>query len=652
MHTRFAPAAVSYPLACLVLGATLLLSACGGGTGDSGTASSSAASQTGPAGPSSFLLFPNPQVQSDGTLQVNATAYANAYYQAIDPTNARATLAGFKAVNGFGSGGNEVSITIGDQRDLGYGRKMTGRQNPDGTIAFVVENYLVGGYGAYTPLSVEAAVREEARWHIGTNGIEYSPGPGGSVNFVKFYTFDPVTGARLLATDLDGRGNKAMPTICISCHGGRGDALTPDGQFPKLTFSQSGARGDIGGQTHAFEPASFDFSGISGFSRAALEANIKVLNKMVLCTYAKPASESTGAFDGCRRAANANEYQGTAAAHIKYLYGGDNLPNATAEATDTYQPGDWGSSGQGSLYASSVTNNCRVCHSVRGNANQSDIDFESFTKFDSYSDRIKAHVVDRGNMPLAKLVYDKFWTTPAMYGTLATYLSGKGFADANAKPGRPVADPGPDRVIQSNSTTLSAAMSLYSSTYQWSVTGGSATLANATTASPTFTATGGNGSYTVQLVTGNGSTLSTPKTLTIVVDSTLAWNPQTVSFNNVAAANQIRDVLQTGAGACTTCHYNTAPSQLPPIFYNDYDRAGTGVAAGTDATNRNWLYTEVRARVNFTDLAASPLLRKPSGHHHNGGQRTGFDTSTAPGNAARTDYDKLVAWILRGAPEN
>jgi hypothetical protein len=44
-------------------------------------------------------------------------------------------------------------------------------------------------------------------------------------------------------------------------------------------------------------------------------------------------------------------------------------------------------------------------------------------------------------------------------------------------------------------------------------------------------------------------------------------------------------------------------------------------------------------------------LRKPSGHHHNGGVRPGFDTTTAPGNAARADYDRIVAWILRGAPE-
>ena len=645
--------------AALLLGASisvsLLLTACGGGTGSSANSNTAASVATsGPPSIDKFLLFPNPQMQDDSTLQINSAAYSNAYYNAIDPTNARDTLEHFKTVNGFGSGGNEVSVTIGDKRDLGYGRRITGRSNSDGTIAFYVENFMVGGYGNYSQLNGDAAVLNETRWHIGTNAIEYSPGPAGGVSFVKFYTFAPITGQRVLVADLDGRGTKAMPTICINCHGGRGDALTPDGQFQKVNYVPSGARGDVGAKTHILEPNAFDFSSISGFTRASLEAKLKELNKMVLCTYPKPASETTGAFDGCRRTATAHEYQGTAAAQIKNMYGGDNLPNATAETTDSYMPGDWASSGQQSLYTSTINNSCRVCHSVLGTGNQSDINFESFTKFDSYADRIKVHVVDRGNMPLAKLVYDKYWTTPSAYGAMAQYLAGKGYADASAQPGRPIADPGPDRVIKSNTSTLSAAMSLFSTSYQWTVTSGSATLVNASTARPTFTANGGDGTYTVKLITSNGASTSLPKTLTIVVNSALTWDPQAVAFNSATPANQIRDILQSNVGSsgCVSCHADSVASPLPPVFYNDYDRAGTGVAAGTDAVNRNWLYTEVRSRINFTDIAGSPLLRKPSGNHHNGAQRQGFDTSKTPGDINREGYDKFVAWILRGAPEN
>jgi cytochrome c553 len=606
------------------------------------------------------LLFPNPQLQVDGTLQLDSTAYATAYYAAIDPNDERKTLAAFKSRNGFGTGGNEVTVVIGDKRDLGYGRKITGRMNSDGTIAFVVDNFMVNNYGGYTQVNGDAAILGEMKWHIGTNAIEFSPGPGGTVNFAKFYTFAPVTGERVLAGNLDGRGDKALPTICVNCHGGRGDALTPSGLFPKLNYLQSGpvggpaggARGDVGAKAHILEPSAFDFSTISGFSRASLEAKLKELNKMVLCTYPKPASETAGAFDSCRRAANPDEYQGTAAAQIKHMYGGNDLPNAAAETTDTYVPTDWQSAGQESFYFSTIANSCRVCHSVLGTGRQSDIDFQSFAKFDGYSDRIKAHVVDRGNMPLAKLVYDKYWTTPSAFGAMTQYLTAKGFADASAKPGHPVADPGPDRVIKSSTVTLSAAMSLFSSSYQWSVTSGNATLTGAQTATPTFTANGGDGTYTVRLVTANGGASSQPKTLTIVVKSALTWDPQAVTFNNATSANQIRDIFQTVGSPCITCHISTAtsPAVIPPIFYNDYDRAGTGNA--TDATNRNWLYTEVRGHINFTDIIDSTLVSKPSGNHHNGGKIAGFDTSLPPGDTARADYDKLIAWILRGAPEN
>lgn len=647
-----------------------LLAACGGGgSGASGNADVTVGDK-GPvvptSGPDSFLLFPNPQKQADGTLEIDSSAYTTAYYEAIDPNNERTTLASFKSKNGFGSGlGEEASIIIGDQRDLGYGRKMTGRRNPDGSLAFVVENFLVGGYGPYSPFNLEAAINGASQWHLGTNGIEVSvvePGPANptpnAIRFVKFYTFDPITGARLTAANLDGRGAKAMPTICVSCHGGRGDALTPPHPttgkrlFTKLMNSASGARGDLGAQLHPFEPPSFDFSTIAGYSRSEQEAKIKTLNKIVLCGLSLPNGTATPtpyAEDACRRVANPNEYQGEAALHLKQLYGGDGLPLAASTTTDTYMPTSWKINGQQTLFTNTVSQSCRVCHGLRGTGNQSDISFEEYAAFADYSDRIKTHIVDRGNMPLAKLIYDKFWSTPTINGSLSDWLISKGYSDAAQKPGRPVADPGPDRVVKSGTgIPLNAAMSLYSSTWQWTVTSGTATIANATAKEATLNATGGDGVYTVQLVTGNGTTTSAAKTLKIKVDSTLAWDPASINFND------IKTVLQSGGGLCTTCHVTgkdaASANQVPPLFYSDYDRAGTGNA--NDATNKHWLYTEVRGRVNFTDWSGSALLRKPSGHHHNGGLRVGFDATLPVGDAGRVDYDKFVAWIVRGAPEN
>ena len=51
-----------------------------------------------------FWLFPNPgRDPASGVFATNEASYAQAYYDAIDPTDARATLNGFKTTNAFGT---------------------------------------------------------------------------------------------------------------------------------------------------------------------------------------------------------------------------------------------------------------------------------------------------------------------------------------------------------------------------------------------------------------------------------------------------------------------------------------------------------------------------------------------------------------------
>ena len=163
-----------------LLVAALLLASCGSGNNSGDVFPWAALTITPTSGPDSFLLFPNPQKQADGSLQTNTTTYATAYYAAIDPANAKDTLDKWKAANGFGSGtGTETTVVFGDVKDLGYGRRMTARQNTDGTIAVMVENYLVSAAANYTysSFNLDAAVVRDQRWHVGTNGIEFSPLP-------------------------------------------------------------------------------------------------------------------------------------------------------------------------------------------------------------------------------------------------------------------------------------------------------------------------------------------------------------------------------------------------------------------------------------------------------------------------------------------
>lgn len=653
--------------ACVV-GVMLLLTACGGGGSNSGDTSPSAAPVASGSGLDRFLVFPNPQVQPDKSFQTISVAYATAYYAAIDPNNEKDTLEKWKAANGFDSGtGIQKTVVFGDQRDLGYGRLMTGRQNPDGTIAFFVENYVTNpgeAYG-YSPLSLEAAIARDTRWRIGYNAIEFSPGPDGGEKFAKFFNFNAASEQRELMVDLDFRGAKAMPGPCITCHGGRGDALAADGRFNQVENTVSKARGDVQGHLQPFEVDSFDFSqGRAGFTRSDQELALKTLNQMVLCTYPvaldSPESPCDALPAGMRRKAQFGEWQGTADQLIKAAYGGDGMPNASY--SDTFVPEGWSSVGQTTLYKEVVAQSCRVCHILRGVVAQpddvpivgpSEIDFTTFAKFQAYSDRIKAHVIDRGNMPLDKLVYDAFWAPNSNKPELlATFLEGEGFTNVRdakgtvLQPGRPIADPGPDRVVTQGSAELSAEGSLFADIYRWSIVSGpdgiipptGVSLIGANSAEPIFTASV-DGTFVLQLVAAKGFIQSDPARLTVVVKSQLSPAPAEIRFSDIQRVLGQTKLQGDSFDACISCH-SLGGTKPTPVFY------------GKDGTSVDVDYETIRGRINFTDIVASPLLRKPSGNHHGAGDapRPGFNASMPPGHGERENYDLFLNWILNGAP--
>ena len=630
-----------------------ILAGCGGGGG------SSADVKPGPQEPlpvastvpDKFLVFPNPQQQPDGTLQTESLDYTAAYYRAVDPNNERDTLAKWKAKNGWDTGtGAQYTVVFGDKRDLGYGRRMNVRQNPDGTLSFWVENYLIqaGPDYAYSPLNLDAAIVRDTKWLLSINAIEWSPGPQGGASFPKYYQFDP-DGTRRNVVDLDNRGDKAMPGPCITCHGGRGDALTPAGKDGKPLFNlvqntASQTRGDVAAKLHPFEPDVFDFSTTrAGFSRAEQEASIKAINKLILCSYPLTGT-STAPEDQCRRAAVPGEWTAPPAAYVKAAYGGDGMPGATFN--DTYVPDSWLQNGQSTLYTEVIATSCRTCHSMRGSGAQADLDFTDYAKFVQYASRVRFHVFERGNMPLAKIVYDAFWGSnrPTL---LANFLDAQGYpvkrgADGKPlQPGSPVAHVGPDRVVAPGATKLSGGNSDFAASYTWSVVSGTgATLTNATTATPTFNATT-PGTYVVQLVVANGSAQSAAARQTIVVSDSLSPKPSELRFAD------IKNIMQEG-NRCTQCHSPDGALPHPPLWYANLDRNGDGLV---DATDDARFYAEVRSRINFTDVEGSPLLRKPSGNHHGGNLIIGFDTTKPPGDPARVRYDLFANWILNGAPQ-
>jgi len=654
------------PFAPLLL-AALLLACTQKNTGDE------AAAATGvPAGLARFLLFPNPIAQNTGGFETDTTAYADAYYRAIDtdPANPKDTLEKWKTANGFGSGtGTEHLAVFRDTKDLGYGRRMTGRMNADGSVAFFVENYSVqpNASGDYSStLNVEAAIRRDAQWHVGTNAIEWSTAPcvagvdpadcNSTVKFAKFYNFSSADGTRQLSVDLDGKGMKAMPGPCITCHGGRGDPLTPADvstgkqRFPLVENSLSRKRGDVQARLHGMNVGSFGYSAQAGFTRADQEAKLKTFNQWILCTYPL-AGAAAGAEDTCRVPAGANEWQGTgpgtASDVIKAWYGGAGMAMTTFSDNPPYVPSGW--NGNPTLYTDVVAPFCRTCHIVRGTANQSDIDFTTLAKFQGYADRIKAHVFDRGTMPLALIVYDDFWNSAAptqlanfINPSLAALTPPQTATDSSGaalRPGRPVANPGPDRMVRTSvPAILTGENSLFASSWRWDLISGSGTIGDPSAMITSFTASSA-GVATIRLTVRNGS-VSDSKLVTITADNTFP-DPSTLRFANVK--DVLENVVHKGSVKCMACHVTPLVTPTPPILYNVFDRNGSG--GPTDATDDAWFLKELGGRVNLTEIDASPLLRKPSGNHHSGNDPLDLATT-----AGLRNYSIFYNWILAGMP--
>ena len=653
-----------------------------------------------------FLLFPNPIgtdpfAQNGGAFETAGNEYAAAYYRAIDPNDDKSTLEKWKAANLFGTTGNGTPDTLAvfrDVKDLGYGRRMTGRRNAsvdprvDGSVAFFVENYKVtaGTSVDYSSeLNVEAAIRRDTQWHVGTNAIEWSPadcsaaelaeGCNPNIKFAKYYNFSLVDGTRQLAVDLDGRGKKAMPGPCITCHGGRGDPLTPPDasgkpRFPLVENSLSRKRGDVQGRLQGQNVDSFGFSNQPGFTKAEQQAKLKDFNQWVLCTYPTPILTPgltvTGTWGTCTRStAGANEWQGTAGPMIEAWYGGTGMPAATFN--DTYVPAGWNTNTaiagttftDTDLYKNVVAPYCRTCHMLRGSANGTDGDFMTLfvpatvgppatvaRGFQTNADRIKVHVFDRGNMPLALIPNTDFWNSQAPK-MLAAFVDapaqlGPGSATSASgavlMPGRPIANPGPDRMVRTGAEAiLSAENSLFAGTFAWSqpTPSSNVTITNPNGMIARFQASVA-GTYVVRLTVNDTADF---KNVTITVDDNFP-DPLNIKFAHVK--NVLQNVVH-GTAKCVLCHVSPAalaPIPTPPNSFNNFDRDGVdGITPTT--TDEAWFLKALAGRVNLTEIEASSLLRKPSGKHHRGGKS--FDVATATG---LRSYSILYNWILAGMP--
>jgi len=581
------------------------------------------------------------------TNQLNSVEYAQQYYKSVDPNDERTTLADWKQKNGFDQGYDQ-HVIFRDSKDLGYGRDMYVRKNDDGSLAIFVNNFVVsvgkGDPANYGPLNLLAAAYQDFEYHLGSNAIEFSPvdeANPDSDKILKFFTFsakdEKGIQTRLTSADLDGRGVKHMPSICLACHGGNLLPLNSDNSFNHVSLKSA--------KLNQLEVNSFEFKDYGYYSQSQQEAGIKQINQWVRDTYTEIGERDIaeqGRWESSFVEALANGRYGGAGFESEQ-YQEDSIPVG-------WQQTDFRPEGVENLYLQVVEPHCISCHSLRGFSAGNDdlvdpliingesiklgnaINFSSYEKFISYSELIIDYVYRRGVMPLSLRNAELFWQPPySAPALLASFLPDFDVINEEGElqpPGLPIARLETQR-LTAFPVRLNGEASYFAKNYQWNIVSGpdnhDAVLATAQQSITQFTGST-EGEYIIELEVSNslGSSVSNMK---VTIDA---------SRKLASALNFVEDIkplLQSQSynlRTCQSCHNSVTGAAGIPVYYDDSNAE---------------LYLDVRARVNLKAPIDSLLLQKPTRHQHGGGIR--FDLDSVLGSES---YNTILQWIQSGAP--
>ncbi len=369
-----------------------------------------------------------------GRLQQDTEESAQAYYDVLDPGPfpTRATLADWKAANGFGTPADaEATALYMTHTDLGFGRNMHMRRQGK-RVAFYVDNYP----------SIEDAIAGTR--FFATVAMEYSPGPHGKDTdpyFTQFYVFNK-RGERIIDPILDDHGPKLSPAVCLVCHGGASN---------DLTYLSNG--GNLGARFIPFDLDAEEFSSRPGYTRADQELAFRKFNEAVLLTWEDAAAQ----------------YPPGDPAPVPQLiegwYGGPGLPG-TFNGSATL-PG-WDVSPEArDLYHKVFAKSCQTCHSQR----EPSRNYSTYAKFFAAKSLIEQRVFEEGAMPLSQRGSLNFWLSyPHQPKILADWLGTQ-----LRSPGTPVPrlSVTPSTVVTAGTKiVLDGSDSQYAESFDWVETSG------------------------------------------------------------------------------------------------------------------------------------------------------------------------------------
>lgn len=353
------------------------------------------------------------------------------YYGAIDPRGLRRNFTEFKDANGFDAEGDlppqanygdqdEVRASYANAVDLGFGRDMHGKRtladDGDNDIAFYVSNY--GDYDSDDEGDFENATDQDPTELVATVAMEWSriedppaipfnafdPDAGADPNdpnapitfgdperVIKFYVYN-AAGNPVFFANLDTRGQRPIPQLCMVCHGG----VYPSGPNVGVPGFSTPDDVKLGSVMLPFDLHGYVLTGAvpPDFTKAQQQLEFSQLNAMVVDTEPGEVTEEL----------------------ISEWYDAD--PDLQAE--NVVVPGWDLNNAHREMYLSVIKPACRVCHSSRpleddGLGHLKDIRMHQATPWLTRTDEggiaslANTRVCAQRVMPHAFATYNRFW---------------------------------------------------------------------------------------------------------------------------------------------------------------------------------------------------------------------------------------------------
>ena len=300
---------------------------------------------------------------------------SRSYYNTLDPTNAVVSFEKFKGLHGFSQNAaapapTEIVASYANSGDLGFGRDMHCIKKGNNDVVCYVTNYGNGYTNIYNatanggPGTVDTDDANAAASHstigfssdVATVAMEYSDLPAVAGNkVVKFYVYKAalttaaaitVTNpsgayARSISANLDGRGERPVPQLCMICHGG--EVPQQSGGVPAFG---NNAQVTLGSRFLPFDHRFFTSPSGVNPSITAQEPAFKNLNEQIV-----DSAPPTGAADPIKEVVNSLYSSGASATQIRNF----SVPGWQTGASSNV-------TGQSNFYQRVVADACRTCH--------------------------------------------------------------------------------------------------------------------------------------------------------------------------------------------------------------------------------------------------------------------------------------------------